>query len=57
MELDTIIRNGTVVTASDVWPCCDIGIKVYANYSLLVSIDVLMVNEKWIEWIHPRCWH
>lgn len=28
MDLDTIVKNGTVVTASDIWENCDIGIKV-----------------------------
>ncbi|EXJ79072.1 dihydropyrimidinase [Capronia epimyces CBS 606.96] len=27
MDLDLIVRNGTVVTASDIWTDCDIGIK------------------------------
>ncbi|KAI4121974.1 MAG: hypothetical protein LQ347_006677 [Umbilicaria vellea] len=27
MDLDLVIRNGTVVTASDIWPRCDIGVK------------------------------
>lgn len=29
MEFDTIVKNGTVVTASDIWENCDIGIKVF----------------------------
>lgn len=28
MDVDLVIRHGCVVTASDVWPDCDIGIKV-----------------------------
>jgi len=28
MDFDLVIRNGTVVTASDIWQSCDIGIKV-----------------------------
>lgn len=28
MDLDLIVRNGNVVTASDIWYDCDIGIKV-----------------------------
>ena len=28
MEIDLIVRNGIVVTASDIWPKCDIAIKV-----------------------------
>lgn len=31
MNVDLIIRNATVVTASDVWPACDIAIKVSAR--------------------------
>ncbi|KAG2067226.1 Metallo-dependent hydrolase [Suillus decipiens] len=27
MEFDLVVRNGTVVTASDIWKSCDIGIK------------------------------
>ncbi|KAG2067257.1 Metallo-dependent hydrolase [Suillus decipiens] len=27
MEFDLVVRNGTVVTASDIWESCDIGIK------------------------------
>ncbi|KAG2355761.1 hypothetical protein BDR07DRAFT_1381282 [Suillus spraguei] len=27
MDFDLVIRNGTVVTASDIWESCDIGIK------------------------------
>jgi hypothetical protein len=27
MDVDLVIRDGCVVTASDVWPSCDIGIK------------------------------
>jgi dihydropyrimidinase len=28
MDFDLIVRNGNVVTASDIWYGCDIGIKV-----------------------------
>lgn len=28
MDLDLVIRNGTVVSASDIFQECDIGIKV-----------------------------
>lgn len=28
MDFDLVVRNGTVVTASDIWESCDIGIKV-----------------------------
>jgi hypothetical protein len=28
MDFDLIVRNGIVVTASDIWYDCDIGIKV-----------------------------
>lgn len=28
MDFDLVIKNGTVVTASDIWNSCDIGIKV-----------------------------
>ena len=28
MEVDLLVRNGIVVTASDIWPACDIAIKV-----------------------------
>jgi hypothetical protein len=27
MDVDLVIRDGWVVTASDVWPHCDVGIK------------------------------
>jgi hypothetical protein len=32
MEFDTIVKNGTVVTASDIWNNCDIGIKVCFSF-------------------------
>jgi dihydropyrimidinase len=32
MEFDTIVKNGTVVTASDIWKNCDIGIKVCFSF-------------------------
>ncbi|KAG2738726.1 composite domain of metallo-dependent hydrolase, partial [Suillus brevipes Sb2] len=27
MDFDLVVRNGTVVTASDIWESCDIGVK------------------------------
>jgi hypothetical protein len=36
MDFDLVIRNGTVVTASDIWESCDIGVKVRITlYQLL----------------------
>jgi hypothetical protein len=35
MDLDLVIRNGHVITASDIWPRSDIGIKVRSQYYLV----------------------
>jgi dihydropyrimidinase len=36
MDFDLVVRNGTVVTASDIWESCDIGVKVRVPPTILL---------------------
>lgn len=37
MDFDLVVRNGTVVTASDIWESCDIGVKVRVPPAILLQ--------------------
>lgn len=59
MEVDLIVRNGIVVTASDIWPMCDIAIKVPSipevdKYALIITGR--NYNCTWVELACQR-WH
>jgi len=70
MDYDLVIRNGTVITASDIWEACDIGIKVRVTpytfttiswlltFTALVSVELLLrsVLVSSIDWYaRDRC--